>query len=186
MKRLTFKKENGEFGVVGMNEDNQDEKLYACVHKLKHYEDLDLNPDEIEQLIDEMKDNFDKLNKKYCEECDKIINLQQQLKEKEDKIKTLRIKYMEEYSRSPYAYDRCLESRKQIKKESLLIKEKNKLLEKENQLVDIAFNEVISDTSFCPYGGCNEPYNKKVCQLCKAKFYLDFAEKKLKEQTNDK
>lgn len=33
--RLTYHEENGDFGVAGMNEENQDEKIYACIAKLK-------------------------------------------------------------------------------------------------------------------------------------------------------
>lgn len=64
MKRLTFKEENGKFGVVGMNEDNQDEKLYMCVKKLKDYEDLGLNPDELDFKLHELEEK-DELLKTY-------------------------------------------------------------------------------------------------------------------------
>lgn len=62
--RLTYHEKNGDFGVAGMNETNQDEKLYACICKLKDYEDLGFNPSELEillRLYDEMVEQQDKL-----------------------------------------------------------------------------------------------------------------------------
>lgn len=56
MIRLTYQEPNGKFGVVGMNEDNRDRKLYMCVCKLKDYENLGLNPYDIQQLIYKYKD----------------------------------------------------------------------------------------------------------------------------------
>ena len=56
MKRLTFHRANGSFGVDGMNDDNRENKIYACIAKLKDYEDLGLNPDEVQRLIDKMED----------------------------------------------------------------------------------------------------------------------------------
>lgn len=38
MARLTFH-EFGSFGVLGMNETNEHKKLYACVERLRDYED---------------------------------------------------------------------------------------------------------------------------------------------------
>ncbi len=52
MGRLTFS-EDGKFGVVGMNADNEEEKLYGCICKLKDYENTGLSPDEVERLLDE-------------------------------------------------------------------------------------------------------------------------------------
>lgn len=49
MNRLTFR-ENDKFGVVGMNEENQDKKLYACVLKLTDYENTGLSPNDILEL----------------------------------------------------------------------------------------------------------------------------------------
>ena len=49
-KRLTYKEPNGKFGVVGMNEDNREEKLYSCVMKLMDYEEQGLAPSEVEFL----------------------------------------------------------------------------------------------------------------------------------------
>lgn len=52
MGRLTYS-EGGRFGVVGMNEANEKEKLYGCICKLKDYENTGLSPDEVERLLDE-------------------------------------------------------------------------------------------------------------------------------------
>lgn len=62
--RLTYHEENGDFGVAGMNEENQDEKLSACVAKLKDYEDLGFHPSDVEmflRLYDEIVEKQDKL-----------------------------------------------------------------------------------------------------------------------------
>lgn len=62
--RLTYHEKNGDFGVAGMNETNQDEKIYACICKLKDYEDLAFHPGEIKTLLklyDEMVVRQDKL-----------------------------------------------------------------------------------------------------------------------------
>ena len=48
--RLTYKEPNGDFGVVGMNENNREEKLYSCVMKLMDYEEQGLAPSEVELL----------------------------------------------------------------------------------------------------------------------------------------
>lgn len=45
MNRLTFKEPNGTFGIVGMNEQNQEEKMYAVACKLLAYEETELPPD---------------------------------------------------------------------------------------------------------------------------------------------
>lgn len=63
-KRLTYKEPNGDFGVVGMNEDNRDEKLYSCVMKLMDYEEQGLAPSEVEflkRLYDDSVAEQDKL-----------------------------------------------------------------------------------------------------------------------------
>ena len=56
MKRLTFHEPDGRFGVAGMNEENQDDKMYMCVVKLKDYEDTGLNPDDIRVLNNALED----------------------------------------------------------------------------------------------------------------------------------
>ena len=54
MNRLTFKEPNGKWGIVGMNAENEREKTYGCLCKLLDYEELGLNPDEVEWLICEV------------------------------------------------------------------------------------------------------------------------------------
>ena len=56
MIRLTFR-ENDKFGVVGMNEENQDKKLYSCVLKLLDYEETGLSPNEINKLKQQLEEN---------------------------------------------------------------------------------------------------------------------------------
>ncbi len=48
MSRLTFKEPNGTWGVVGMNAENEKEKIYGCLRKLLDYENTGFAPDEIE------------------------------------------------------------------------------------------------------------------------------------------
>lgn len=50
MKKLIFTEPDGRWGVEGMNENNQDEKMYAVAWKLKDYEATGLNPDEVYRL----------------------------------------------------------------------------------------------------------------------------------------
>ena len=62
--RLTYHEENGDFGVAGMNEENQDEKIHACIVKLRDYEDLGFHPSDIEMFLrnyDDMVERQDKL-----------------------------------------------------------------------------------------------------------------------------
>lgn len=47
-ERLTFHNTDGSFGVIGMNRNNQDEKLYSCVCKLVAYEDTNKTPKQCE------------------------------------------------------------------------------------------------------------------------------------------
>lgn len=47
MNRLTFEKPDGSYGIVGMNEDNQVEKLFACIRKLYMYENSGRSPYEV-------------------------------------------------------------------------------------------------------------------------------------------
>lgn len=54
MKRLTFKEPSGKWGVVGMNAENECEKTYGCLCKLLDYEELGLNPDDMEQKLMEL------------------------------------------------------------------------------------------------------------------------------------
>lgn len=46
MNRLTFRNTDGGFGVIGMNESNEAEKVIACISKLAAYEDTGKEPEE--------------------------------------------------------------------------------------------------------------------------------------------
>ena len=64
MNRLTFKELNGEWGIVGMNSENESEKLYSVASKLLAYEETGLSPEEIQGAYDiciEHEGNFTKL-----------------------------------------------------------------------------------------------------------------------------
>lgn len=63
MGRLTYKESDGTFGVAGMNAENQEEKLYACVCKLLKYEDTGLSPDDVDKLkweCEDLRDAYEK------------------------------------------------------------------------------------------------------------------------------
>lgn len=49
--RLTYYEPNGDWGVVGMNKSNQDEKMYAVACKLRDYENKGLSPSEVDQML---------------------------------------------------------------------------------------------------------------------------------------
>ena len=49
--RLTFKNPDGRWGVVGMNEQNESEKMYGVAAKLRDYEELVDSPDKVQQLL---------------------------------------------------------------------------------------------------------------------------------------
>lgn len=57
MKRLTFKETDGRWGVAGVEKPvyEFEEKIYRCFDKLKDYEELGLNPDDMEQKLMELR-----------------------------------------------------------------------------------------------------------------------------------
>ena len=63
-RRLTFNNPDGTFGVVGMDSENQEQKLYECVVKLKDYENLGFMLNDLlklKKLLKEHKTNLKKL-----------------------------------------------------------------------------------------------------------------------------
>lgn len=58
MKRLTFKEPDGRWGIVGMDKPVCDIEgsIYSCLGKLLDYEELGLNPDNMEQKLMELRD----------------------------------------------------------------------------------------------------------------------------------
>ena len=64
MKGLTFIEPDGTWGIVGMNESNKEQKMYAVACKLRDYERIGLQPDEVERLKeDSVNLLIDKLEK---------------------------------------------------------------------------------------------------------------------------
>lgn len=88
MIRLTFR-EKEKFGVVGMNEANQDKKLYSCVLKLIDYEDTGLSPNDILKLKEE-NDSYNETMKYLNKLRDENNQLKQQFAEKDKEIEKLR------------------------------------------------------------------------------------------------
>lgn len=62
MNRITFSKENGDWGIEGIDLTELSPKLYGAVMKLKKYEDTRLDPYEVE----------DKLSVEPTNECDDV------------------------------------------------------------------------------------------------------------------
>lgn len=50
MRRLTFKEPDGTWGIVGMNKDNEEQKMYGAACKLLDHEETGLDPVDVEQL----------------------------------------------------------------------------------------------------------------------------------------
>ena len=67
MNRLTWNKPNGEWGLVGVAEDefkNVGSKIYAALCKLKDYEDTGLEPKQLYEM--------DETHKKTCKELERL------------------------------------------------------------------------------------------------------------------
>ena len=78
MGRLTFHEHDGKFGVAGMDARNELDKIYACICKLKDYEDIGLSPDEVEQLkykYEDLLERYNKSNRVDCSAAEKIGEL---------------------------------------------------------------------------------------------------------------
>lgn len=73
MKALTFIEPDGTWGIEGMNDSNQEQKMYAVACKLRDYERTGLQPDEVERL----KDSAIKLIREKLHEKGKILNEKQ-------------------------------------------------------------------------------------------------------------
>ena len=70
MKRLTYEKENGEWGLNGYDIKKVPKELYGAICKLHEYEDLGLTPEELRQ-IDDM----------YAVRCKEISDLKKQIEQ---------------------------------------------------------------------------------------------------------
>lgn len=90
MNRFTYKEPNGKWGIKGMNEENQEQKMYGVAAKLKDYEDTGLSPDQVERMIYELEDykriglspaKIKELDQLYLEKCREVNELRQQLAE---------------------------------------------------------------------------------------------------------
>ncbi len=169
MIRLTFR-ENYNFGVVGMNEENQDKKLYACVLKLIDYEDTGLSPNDILKLKEE-NDSYNETMKYLNKLRDENNQLKQQQEEKNKEI----ARYKEELEQTNAGYDFIYEqSGKAINElKQLAIDE----LEKVNGILTDTIIEVTQD----------EMDLNKLCYLEKisAKFYEKMQEQ-IKQLENNK
>ena len=75
MKRLTFREQNGIWGIVGMNADNENEKIYGCLNKLLDYEETGLEPADIIRLkskLEDMEENLQTIEKELGQLKSKI------------------------------------------------------------------------------------------------------------------
>lgn len=89
MKRLTFREQNGRWGIVGMNADNENEKIYGCLNKLLDYEETGLEPADIIRLkskLEDMEENLQTIEKELGQLKSKICfeTIIQQMAEKEE------------------------------------------------------------------------------------------------------
>lgn len=50
MEKLTIKRTDNTISVVNLNDENYNIRLYECVRKLFHYEQTELNPEDIDNL----------------------------------------------------------------------------------------------------------------------------------------
>lgn len=169
MIRLTFR-EKEKFGVVGMNEANQDKKLYSCVLKLIDYEDTGLSPNDILKLKEE-NDSYNETMKYLNKLRDENNQLKQQQEEKNKEI----ARYKQELEQTNAGYDFIYEqSGKTINElKQLAIDE----LEKVNGILTDTIIEVTQDESDL----------NKLCYLEKifAKFYEKMQEQ-IKQLENNK
>lgn len=80
-KRLTFRTDDGTFGVKGAQLP-EDPKLYMCIVKLKDYEDLDVTPDEVERLLEkQIPRHYELWNEQcFCPNCNKLFGSYNTLK----------------------------------------------------------------------------------------------------------
>lgn len=62
MGRLTFKEPDGTWGVVGVNADDQDTKVYACLAKLKDYEETGMMPGDVDIIANHLEDALEHLD----------------------------------------------------------------------------------------------------------------------------
>ncbi len=75
MKRLTFKEPSGKWGIVGMNTDNENEKIYGCLNKLLDYEETGLEPADAIRLkskLEDMEENLQTIEKELRQLKSKI------------------------------------------------------------------------------------------------------------------
>lgn len=79
MIRLTYNEPNGKWGIVGMDESNQDQKMYAVAAKLMDYEKIGLNPDEVERLKEQFEENQQKKNPEIRQITQRDLAIQTEL-----------------------------------------------------------------------------------------------------------
>ena len=80
MIRLTYNEPNGKWGIVGMDESNQDQKMYAVAIKLMHYEKIGLNPDEVERMKKHFEEMEPKKNTEIRQRIQKDLVVQTELR----------------------------------------------------------------------------------------------------------
>lgn len=96
MKRLTFREPNGRWGIAGMNAENEYEKTYGCLCKLLDYEELGLNPDDMEQKLMELNhyketgltpDDIRRLKSKLEDMEENLQTIEKELRQLKSKIR---------------------------------------------------------------------------------------------------
>ena len=85
MNGLTFTEKDGSWGIKGMNEENEEKKMYAVACKLRDYEKTGLQPDEVLRLKENAVDEIiSKLEKQ-------LAQLQEENKKEDDVYTNLNI-----------------------------------------------------------------------------------------------
>lgn len=91
MKRLTFKEPSGKWGIVGMEkpvDEIEDFSIYICLEKLCDYEELGLNPNDIDSKLSGLREAL----REYKETGltpDNIRRLKSKLEDMEENLQTI-------------------------------------------------------------------------------------------------
>lgn len=87
MKRLTFEEPSGRWGIVGMEksvDEIEDFAIYRCLEKLCDYEELGLNPDDIDSKLFALREY-----KETGLTPDNIRRLKSKLEDMEENLQTI-------------------------------------------------------------------------------------------------
>lgn len=84
MTRLTFNEKDGSWGVVGMNADNEQSKVYGCLCKLRDYEEYGLDPHELGDSLIKLRE-YENITSEPAD----IIRLKNKLEDIEENLQVI-------------------------------------------------------------------------------------------------